>query len=219
MYAPGTTATGRLGTWVRCTRKMDVAPQVIAALGKHPAIRAVRLVGSRQRGDAGDLSDWDFEVQTDNFEVVARDLPVLVAPLRPLAQQWDRLSRKETYMLILRGPAKVDLLFDKKHELEPPWEVGARTLPAIDHHFWDWILWLAPKHSKGADELVEQEFAKMSAHLLRPMGVEETPDTIEKAIALYTAARQELEVRFGVMVSQELEHEVRRVLRRSGYAV
>ena len=198
---------------------MDVVTQVTAALEKHPAIRAVRLVGSRQHGAAGALSDWDFEVDAVDFAAVAADLPALVSPLRPLAQQWDRLSRQQTYMLMLRGAIKVDLLFDREHELDPPWKVTAETLEAIDHHFWDWILWLAPKHSAGKHELVAQELVKMSAHLLRPMGVEETPDTLETAITLYTAALRKLEGRLGVAVSQELEREIRRVLRQSGYQV
>lgn len=219
MCAPGTTATDRGATWARCARKMDVVAEVTSALEKHPAIGGVRLVGSRQRGDAGDLSDWDFEVDVLDFAAVADDLPALVAPLRPLAQQWDRLARHETYMLILRGAVRVDFLFDREHELEPPWEISAETLEAADRHFWDWILWLASKHSKGAGELVEQSFKEMSSHLLRPMGVEEIPDTFETAITLYTAARRELEGQLGVVVSQELEDEVRRVLRKSGYRV
>jgi hypothetical protein len=60
---------------------------------------------------------------------------------------------------------------------------------------------------------------EMSSHMLRPMGVEEIPDTFETAVMLYTAARRELEGRLGVVVSQELEQEVRRLLRRSGYSV
>jgi hypothetical protein len=92
---------------------MDLVSQVTSALERHPAVKAVRLVGSRQRGDAGDLSDWDFQVDVVDFAAVAVDLPALVSPLRPLAQQWDRLSRQETYMLILSGVGKVDFLFDQ----------------------------------------------------------------------------------------------------------
>jgi hypothetical protein len=63
--------------------------------------------------------------------------------------------------------------------------------------------------------LIEKEFAKMSSHLLRPVGVERIPDTIETAIALYTSARRELENRLGVAVPKGLEHEIRRALRKS----
>ena len=195
---------------------MDVVARVTRALPSHTAITAVRLVGSRQRGAAGDLSDWDFEVDTADFAAVAGDLPALVSPLRPLAQQWDRLSRRATYMLILRGAVKIDLLFDRPHELEPPWKVSAETLQAIDSHFWDWILWIASKQCAGKHELIEEEFAKMSSHLLRPMGVERIPDTIETAITLYTSARRELENRLGVVVPKGLEQEIRGALRESG---
>jgi len=162
------------------------------------------------------LSDWDFEVDTADFAAVAGDLPALVSPLRPLAQQWDRLSRHVTYMLILPGAVKIDLLFDRRHEPEPPWKASAETLQAIDSHFWDWILWIASKQSSGKHKLVEQEFAKMSSHLLRPMGVERIPDTIETAITLYASARRELENQLGVVVPKGLEDEIRRALRRSG---
>ena len=164
------------------------------------------------------MSDWDFEVDTADFEAVARDLPAVVSPLRPLAQQWDRLSRHQTYMLILRGPIKIDLLFlDRPNEQKPPWEVSAATLQGVDHHFWDWILWLASKHSAGKHGLVEQEFAKMSTHLLRPMEVDQVPDAVEAAVALYTSARRELENRLGVEVPKELGDEIQAALWASGY--
>jgi hypothetical protein len=198
---------------------VDVAARVTRALERHPAITAVRLVGSRQRGAAGDLSDWDFEVDTVDFAVVAGDLPALVSPLRSLTQQWDRLSRRATYMLILPGAVKIDLLFDRPQELEPPWKVSAETLQAIDSHFWDWILWITSKQSSGKHQLVEQELTKMSSHLLRPMGVERIPDTIETAMTLHTSARRGLENRLGVVVSKLLEDEIRRAVRRSGYDV
>jgi hypothetical protein len=165
------------------------------------------------------LSDWDFEVDTSDFAAVVSELPALVSPLRPLAQQWDRLSTHATYMLILHGAIKVDLLFDKPHQEEPPWKVSDATLQAIDDHFWDWILWLVGKESAGKRELVQKELSKMSAHLLRPMVVERIPDTIEAAITLYTSARRELETRLDVTVPKGLEDEIRRALRESGYDV
>jgi hypothetical protein len=165
------------------------------------------------------LSDWDFEVDTSDFAAVVSELPAQVSPLRPLAQQWDRLSTHATYMLILRGAIKVDLLFDKPNQEEPPWKVSAATLQAIDHHFWDWILWIAAKQSTGKHGLVQREFSKMSAHLLHPMGVERVPDTIETAITIYTSARRELENRLGLVVPKGLEDEIRRALRTSGHDV
>ncbi len=199
---------------------MDLATRVTEALEDHPAIREIRLVGSRQSGTAGDLSDWDFQVDATDFAAVTRDLPALVSPLRPLAQQWDPLSPHACYMLILSGAIKVDLIFaDQPHELELPWEVSAETILAIDRHFWDWILWLAPKHLAGKDELVSDELAKMSSHLLRPMGIESVPTTIESAVSLYLEARREQENRLGVDVSEELGSEVRQALRKHGYRI
>jgi hypothetical protein len=90
---------------------MTIAERVPAALTTHPAVKAVELAGSRAEGRATDVSDWDFLVATDRFEDLVADLPGLVAELEPLAQQWDRLSPSWCYMLILRGPVKVDLIF------------------------------------------------------------------------------------------------------------
>ena len=197
---------------------MDVVARIIAALEAHPAVRSVRLIGSRQRGTDVDLSDWDFEVTTADFEAVARDLPALVSPLEPLAQQWDPLSAHANYMLMLRGMMKVDLIFfDQPFQQRPPWEVGVDTLQAIDHHFWDWILWLGAKDLAGKGDLVRDELAKMRSYLLEPMGVEETPDGVESAIELYTAARREAEKRIDVSVPRAVEQEVTSALRRSGY--
>ena len=79
---------GRLHAWILGT--VDLVARVGALLESHPDVRRVRLAGSRARGEAHELSDWDFDVDTDDFESVARDLPVLVAPLAPVSAQWDR---------------------------------------------------------------------------------------------------------------------------------
>ena len=84
----------------------DLAASVAAVLLPHPNVRSVELVGSRATGSATQLSDWDFEVETDDFDSVARALPELVTPLDPLAQQWDRISDYPCYMLMLAGPAR-----------------------------------------------------------------------------------------------------------------
>jgi hypothetical protein len=155
------------------------------------------------------LSDWDFEVMTDGFDAVARELPAMVTVLEPLAQQWDRISEYPCYMLMLSGPVKVDLIFPgEPYESLPPWTVTAETLGGIDRHFWDWILWLASKREKGQDELVHRELAKMSEHLLRPLGVDRVPGSIEMALESYRFARDEREREFGMEVSRRLEREV-----------
>jgi hypothetical protein len=172
-------------------------------------VRAVELVGSRATGSATPLSDWDFEVETDDFASVARALPELVTSLDPLAQQWDRISDYPCYMLMLTGPVKVDLIFPgEPYESLPPWTVSGETLDGIDQHFWDWILWLASKREKGKDGLVRRELEKMSAHLLRPLGAEAVPDSIDAALEGYRKARDEREREFGVEISRLREREV-----------
>jgi len=196
----------------------DIVAQVTSLLEAHPAVRSARLIGSRERGTEVDLSDWDFAVTTADFKALAEDLSMLVSPLEPLAQQWDPLSPRANYMLMLRRLMKVDLIFfDQPFQQRPPWEVGGDTLLAIDHHFWDWIVWLGAKDSAGKDELVRDELAKMWGYLLDPMGVAEPPDGIEPAIELYMAARRDSEKRFGVVVPRAVEQEVTSALRQSGY--
>jgi hypothetical protein len=187
----------------------DLPALVVATLLSHPHIREVHLVGSRATGTAVPLSDWDFTVASDDFAVVAADLPDLSSGLAPLVQQWDRLSPHQCFMLILTGPTKIDLLFlDQPHELEPAWEARRDTLPGIDQHFWDWTLWLAAKDQAGKSDLVRSELQKMAGHLLGPVGVQGIPESVEAAVASYRRARNELESRLGVHVSRRLEREV-----------
>jgi hypothetical protein len=187
----------------------DLAASVRAALLPHRHIRAVELVGSRATGSSTPLSDWDFEVETDDFGAVARALPALVSALEPLAQQWDRISAYPCYMLMLTGPVKVDLIFPgEPYESLPPWTVSAETLDGIDQHFWDWILWLASKREKGKDDLIRRELEKMSEHLLRPLGVDAAPGSIEAALEGYRRARDEREREFGREVSRRREREM-----------
>jgi Nucleotidyltransferase domain len=191
----------------------DLAASVAAILLPHPNVRSVELVGSRATGSATPLSDWDFEVETDDFASVAGALPELVTSLDPLAQQWDRISDYPCYMLMLTGPAKVDLIFPgEPYESLPPWTVSPDTLDGIDQHFWDWILWLASKREKEKDDLVGRELAKMRDHLLRPMGVDEVPRSIEDAAGRYRSVRDERERAFGIRVSRRREREVLPVL-------
>jgi hypothetical protein len=187
----------------------DLTGSVKAVLLPHPHVRSVELVGSRVTGSATALSDWDFEVETDDFGAVARALPALVSALEPLAQQWDRISAYPCYMLMLTGPVKVDLIFPgEPYESLPPWAVSAETLDGIDQHFWDWILWLASKREKGKDDLIRRELEKMSEHLLRPLGVDAAPGSIEAALEGYRRARDEREREFGREVSRRREREV-----------
>jgi hypothetical protein len=164
------------------------------------------LAGSRADGTAGAWSDWDFVVEADELRAVAEALPGLLAPLEPLVQQWDRLSSEWCWMLILRGPVKVDLIFPgEPHVPEPPWEPSAANLGAIDDHFWDWMLWLNAKVRAGKRDLVEAELAKLFVHLLGPMGAESPPASIAEAVGAYRAARDRSEQRFGVALRRDVE--------------
>jgi predicted nucleotidyltransferase len=188
-------------------RRLD--DRVIDALQRHPSVRTVQLAGSRAEGRAHRGSDWDFLVESDDFTRVANDLPDLCEPLEPVAQQWDRLSTHYCWMLMLRGPLKVDLIFpDVPHELEPPWTPSAANLTAIDQHFWDWTLWLSGKQSAGKTDLVGAELDKLFAHILGPLGAKQRPSSVVDAVGAYRDARAEAEERFGCRVPRDLEAEV-----------
>lgn len=193
----------------------DLVAAVKEALLAHPNVRAVELVGSRATGTPSPLSDWDLVVTVDDVEAVVAALPSLVAPLHPLSEQWDPLgpTTYRCFMLMLRGPVKVDLIFPGvPHEPAPPWVATPGNLEAIDRHFWDWILWLASKEQGGMDELVREQLEVMSHHLLRGLGVQEVPRTIAAATRDYVSARDRLAERSGVRVSRALENEIRPVL-------
>ena len=177
-------------------------------------MRSIDLVGSRATGQARPDADWDFRVEARDFGALAAALPSLLAPLEPLAQQWDRLSDEQCWMLILPGPVKVDLIFpEEPHVHEPPWAPSAANLQAIDAHLWDWLLWLRSKERSGKDELVEGELEKLFVHLLRPLGVARAPSSVAEAVELYRPARDAAAARFGCAVSPALEAEVARALR------
>ena len=192
----------------------------ISAVARHPAVKRVELAGSRSRGTHQKLSDWDFAIETSNFGSVARDLPTLVEPLEPLAAQWEPLGHFPVYMLLLPGPTKIEYLFlDHIQEARPPVKPSPETLPAIDAHFWDWIWWLATKASIGRNDLVRHHLPKLYRQLLKPMGTDTVPDSIEAAIRDFLVRRGGFERRYGLEVSRALEAEVRRGIRRLGHEV
>jgi hypothetical protein len=193
-----------------------VLPQGLLDLVEpQPGVRNVTLAGSRAEGRAIEESDWDFLVEADDFARVAAALPHLLAPLQPLAQQWDRLSGKQCWMLTLAGPTKVDVIFPSVPRTpEPPWEPARDNLEAIDAHFWDWMLWLRGKQARGKDELVVSELEKAFEHLLAPLGAERPPGSISAAVEEYGAGRAGAEARFGVAVDRRLEAAVAPALAR-----
>jgi hypothetical protein len=180
----------------------------MAAVAPHPTVERIELVGSQAEGRATRWSDWDFGVTARDFAALSAALPGLLAPLEPLVQQWDRLGETWCWMLILRWPVKVDLIFDEPHVKEPPWEPGPETLAGIDDHFWDWMLWLRSKHARGKDEIVAAELEKLHGHLLAPLGAGAAPSSIGEAVVTYREARERAQRRFGVTVSRELEDAV-----------
>jgi predicted nucleotidyltransferase len=187
--------------------------RAIEALERHPAVQRVRLVGSRAAGTATDASDWDFAVDTDDFPAIARDIESVFATAPTLAQQWDRLSDTQCWMVILPGPVKVDCIFREPHVDEPAWRPDAGNLVAIDRHFWDWALWLNSKQVKLRSELVTAELRKMFDHILGPMGVGAIPESLDTAVADYLVARDAREREFAVAVPHDLERAVLSVVR------
>jgi len=155
-------------------------------------------------------------VDTDDFEAVSHDIGSLLAPLAPLAQQWDRLSETDCWMAILAGPIKLDLIFSEPHQNEPPWEPQPNNLAAIDCHFWDWVLWLCSKRASGKADLVRSELDKMFVHILQPMGALTRPDDLDDAVASYLVLREQLERSFGVLVPRAVQREVVRALHQNG---
>ena len=193
----------------------DLVATVSGLLLENPAVHSVTLVGSRAHGDPSPLSDWDFVVATDDVPAVISALPTLVAPLDPLAQQWDRLgpTTYRCYMLMLPGPVKIDLILpDVPHRPAPPWNATTENLEAIDHHFWDWILWMSAKEQGGRHELVHEQLSLMSDHLLGPLGVDDVPSSIACAVEDYVTARDRLADRSGVRVPHRVQDEVMPVL-------
>jgi hypothetical protein len=193
----------------------DPREVAIAAVEGHPAVRSVKFAGSRSRATHQENSDWDFAIETDDFDKLARDLPGLVAPLDPLAAQWEPLGHFPVYMVLLRGPTKIEYLFlDHAQEPRPPVTPSRDTLAAIDAHFWDWTWWIATKASVGRDDLVAEHMPQLHDHILGPMGSESVPVDLNAAIAQYLERRAQLERRFQTEVPRDLEDEIRAGIRR-----
>jgi predicted nucleotidyltransferase len=195
---------------------VDTAETIQSLLLELPSVRSATLIGSRQRGNYTLLSDLDFEVEVTDFGAFERGLPELVQRLNPLGQMWDRLGDHRTYMLMLSGPLKVDIIVDVPQEERSPWEVSATTLPQIDHHFWDWILWLGSKHLHSEEALVQRELERMYEHLLEPLGAVASPRDLIEAVASYRQARTSIERALGVELDRQMETEVSRALQDAG---
>ncbi|MBW8487318.1 nucleotidyltransferase domain-containing protein [Actinomadura parmotrematis] len=188
---------------------MGIAEDLAAAVRAHPAVRRVEPIGSRARGTATELSDWDYQVIVEDFGELAADLPGIAAAHGPLSAQWDPLGDCAGYLMIFPGPVKVDLVFPEvARSRHRPWRVGPDTLQPIDAHFWDWTLWLVSKRRRGMADRVRGELLKMSRHLLEPLGVATVPHSLEEAADRYVRARARLEARYGMRVPRQLESAV-----------
>ena len=196
---------------------MDVPARVTEVLVPSALVVRIDLVGSRARGEQTALSDWDFRIDATNAAALARELPALVEPLEPLAAQWDRLTERSTYMLMLPGAVKVDLFpGDELRAIQPPWEPTPSNLVAIDAHFWDWALWLGGKVLAEKSGVVTEELGKLHRNLLGPLGVPSPPATVEQAVAEYRGARDRLERRWEMSVPRRVGDEVAIALFRHG---
>jgi hypothetical protein len=193
----------------------DLVTVAVALVTAHPAVQRVEFAGSRAHSAQEPLSDWDFAVKTSDFAAVARDIPALVAPLQPLAEQWEPLGHFPVYQVMLRGPTKVEYLFlETPQDPMPPVNPSKDTLDVINTHFWDWIWWLATKQAASRDDLVSEHLPQLYRHLLGPMGVDAVPDDIDAAIRAFVARRDALEHEHGMAVPRTLENEIRRGIER-----
>ncbi len=196
---------------------MDIAAVIPQLVMNHPAVSSVALTGSRLRGNTTEWSDWDFLVETTNFEAVSAALPALTESLNPLTHLWDPLSRHAVYMMILRGPVKIDLIFDRPQQRKPAWTASDGTLAMINSHFWDWILWIAGKEASGKEGVSVKEFQKMYDYLLAPLGCTRTPGSVEEAVKCYLAAFQKQKSLLHLDISPALETEVIKGLKKMGF--
>jgi hypothetical protein len=129
--------------------------------------------------------------------------------LDPLAGQWDRLSRRAVYMLILPGAIKVDLFPDhRSREIAPSWCPGPSNLVDIDAHFWDWILWLGSKQLARRTSLLHDELRKLHRHLLAPLGAPVALGSLQEAVQQYQGLRAIAERVHGATVDRRLAEAV-----------
>ncbi|MGH2755371.1 MAG: hypothetical protein ACRDLB_13210, partial [Actinomycetota bacterium] len=129
---------------------------------------------------------------------------------------WDPLGDHGNFMLLLPGPLKVVIIVEVPQVEREPWTVSRDNLPQIEHHFWDWTLWLGSKELRGAHDRVDGELTKMHDHLLTPLGVRGRPKDLRAAVDSYRRGRAEAEHRLGVKIDRRMEEEVTRALRDAG---
>ena len=197
-------------------RSAGVVTAIRGALEGSEAVSSVVLGGSRARGTATGLSDWDLYVKGDPTAMV-EEIPALVASFGPLAAFWEPLSEQAGYMVVMDGPIKVHLFpIGASRRIRSPWRVSADTLVSLDGHFWDWILWLGSKALRGEQRLVGGELVKMHGFLLAPLGVSSAPGSLDDAVVSHRRARAEAVDALGVVVDPELGRQVSEALHSHG---
>ena len=209
--------------WKTCTvgraGEPDVVRTIREALEASEAVSSVVLGGSRARGGATALSDWDIYVEGEP-EAMMTTIPPLVASFAPLASFWEPLSEEAGYMVVAAGPTKVDVFpLGARRHIQPPWRLNADSLPKIDAHFWDWTLWLGGKALRGEWSRVAAELDKMYGFLLAPVGVAVAPTSLDEAVASYLRARRDAADSLRVGVDAELGRQVSEALRRHALLV
>jgi len=193
-----------------------VVTAIREALSGSEVVSSVVLGGSRARGTATALSDWDLYVEGDPERMI-EEIPELVASFAPLAAFWEPLSEQAGYMAVMNGPTKVDVFpIGASRTIQPPWLLSADTLASIDGHFWDWTLWLGGKALRGERQLVADELVKMHGYLLASLGVASAPQSLDEAVAQYRRARAQAVEALGVAVNPELGRQVSEALHRHG---
>jgi hypothetical protein len=201
---------------VRWTEEPEAVVAVRTALEHCSSVTSVTLGGSRERGRATELSDWDLYLEGDP-ETMMVQVPEVIAPFGPLAAFWEPLAEEAGYMVVLDGPIKMDVFpTGGRRRIQPAWVLSAETLVEIDGHFWDWSLWLGGKTLRNERELVIHELKKMHDFLLAPIGVAAAPTTLGEALAVYLPARASAMNALGVFVHPELGRQVRDALQRHG---
>jgi hypothetical protein len=193
-----------------------VVTAIREALAGSRTVSSVVLGGSRARGAATALSDWDLYIGGDP-EGMIEEIPVLVASFAPLTAFWEPLSEQAGYMAVLDGPTKVDVFpIGASRRIQPPWLLSDDTLTSIDGHFWDWTLWLGGKALRGERQLVADELVKMHGYLLASLGVASAPRSLDEAVASYRRAQARAVDTLGVAINPELGRQVSDALRRHG---
>ena len=192
----------------------DAVRAIWGALDGSQPVSSVVLGGSRARGIATELSDWDLYLEGDPDGMMA-EIPGLVASFGPLAAFWDPQPEQAGYKVVMDGPIKVDVFpIGVSRRIQPPWVLSADSLASIEGHFWDWTLWLGSKALRGERQRVADELAKMHGFLLAPLGVASAPASLDEAVASYHRARAQAMDVLGVVVRQELGQQVSHALQR-----